>query len=115
MKTLLILALLFAVLLTLSVAPSMLAECPSRAYGTNNQTTIKYFSSPFCIACWHQKTELQRIAAENGDKFLVEEYDADLCASAAYPQRVMGVPAFIKNNNISYGFKNKEQLQQLIT
>jgi len=89
-------------------------SCPKNVYGTNNEKHIKYFSSPLCLACWAQKPIIEKMAAEKGDKFLLEEYDVDFCREAAAPNYIRGIPAFMINDTVVYGLQNEEELREMI-
>ncbi len=89
-------------------------SCPKNIYGANSENKIKYFSSPLCIACWAQKPIINRMAADNGDKFLMEEYDVDLCRESAAPHYIRGIPAFIVNGTVIYGLQSEEALKGMI-
>jgi len=116
MKPWLAVTLLIFALLALQYAPRAFAtNCPTHTYGTNNKTLIKYFSSPLCIACWSQKSLIEHLASTHGNRFLLEEYDADLCKESAAPHVILGVPAFIINDTVIYGAQNEEQLLMVIT
>ena len=86
------------------------SECPAHKYG-NAEKTIKYFSSPLCVACWVQKPIVEKIAAE--EKVSFEEYNVDFCREAAAPQYVRGVPSFLINDTLFYGLQTEEQLKEL--
>ncbi|MEM3154568.1 MAG: thioredoxin family protein [Candidatus Woesearchaeota archaeon] len=103
---------LAAVILLINFGPLLLSNnCPKKTYGAGGET-IKYFSSPFCLACWVQKPVIEKVAAEQDVTF--EEYDVDFCREAAKPHYVRGVPAFKINDTIKYGLRNEEQLLELI-
>ncbi len=87
------------------------SDCPAKTYGTAEKH-IKFFSSPFCVACWVQKPIVEKLAAEG--KVAFEEYDADFCREAAAPHYVRGVPSFIINDTVFYGLRTEEQLRELI-
>lgn len=109
------LSLLIGLVLVLTFLPSILAvSCPSRTFGSNTAHVVKYFSSPLCVPCWYQKAELEKLTAERGDTFLIEEYDADFCASSAAPLRISGTPSFIVNGTALYGFRTAEELAKVI-
>ena len=111
MNTYLALGTLFALLLAATYVPALLAgECPSAKYGANSDNTIKYFSSPFCIACWTQKPIIEKLAKEHGDSFLLEEYDADFCRQFAAPHPIFGVPSYLVNGTMVYGAQTEETL-----
>ncbi len=107
---------LVIIILTINYAGAIFSNgnCPKKVYGTNNANTIKYFSSPLCLACWIQKKEIETVTAEMGDKFLLEEYDADFCREAAAPHYIRGVPAFMKGDKITYGLQSEEALKEMI-
>jgi len=86
-------------------------NCPEQMHG-NGSKTVKYFSSPFCMACWAQKPIIEKVAAEENVTF--EEYDVDFCREAAAPHYVRGVPSFMVNDTIKYGLQNEQQLKELI-
>lgn len=86
------------------------AECPANKYG-NGEKTIRYFSSPLCIACWMQKPIIEKVAAEGNVAF--EEYNSDFCQSAAAPHYVRGVPSFLVKGKLVYGMQTEEQLREL--
>ncbi|RJQ22093.1 thioredoxin [Candidatus Woesearchaeota archaeon] len=107
--------LLIALVLALTYLPAIAAaECPSRTYGSNSSNTITYFSSPLCVACWGQKPALEELARTHGNTFLIEEYNADFCAFAAAPNRIMGTPSFIINGTVLYGYQSAERLARVI-
>ncbi len=108
-------AALIMIILAINFSSALfISDCPKKTYGTNNATRIKYFSSPLCFACWVQKPVIEKVAAEQGDKFMIEEYDADFCREAAAPQYVRGVPAFLANGKIKYGLQSEEQIKEMI-
>ncbi len=114
-KTLLAVGLLVILTLGLTYAPKLLApKCPGNAYGTNNSNYAKYFSSPFCVSCWTQKPILEKLGAERGKEYLMEEFDADWCRNFASPYFIQGVPSFIINNTIVYGVQSQETLERLM-
>ena len=105
---------LVALIFTISFVPSLFArDCPEKTYGENNTTYVKYFSSPLCAACWLQIPIIEKIAAENGNRFLLEEYDVDYCRQAASPYYVRGVPAFLVNYAVTCGLQTEEQLKKI--
>ncbi len=85
-------------------------DCPTKVYGTAEKH-VKYFSSPFCVACWVQKPIVEKIAAEG--KVAFEEYNSDFCQEAAAPHYVRGVPSFLIDGKLTYGLQNEEQLKEL--
>jgi predicted DsbA family dithiol-disulfide isomerase len=87
-------------------------ECPAHKYG-NGEKTIKYFSSPLCVACWVQKPIIEKVAAE--EKLSFEDYNADFCREAAAPHYVRGVPSFLVGDRLIYGLQNEEQLRAMAT
>ena len=103
---------LVALLILVNFAPYFLASgCPGKTYGSGG-TVIKYFSSPFCLACWTQKPIVETVAASENVTF--EEYDVDFCREAAAPHYIRGVPAFKKDDTIKYGLRNEEQLREMV-
>ena len=88
------------------------SECPAHKYG-NAEKTIKYFSSPLCVACWVQKPIIEKVAAEGNLAF--EEYNSDFCQQAAAPHYVRGVPSFMVGDKLIYGLQNEEQLREMAT
>lgn len=90
------------------------ADCPSKTYGSNNKTLIKYFSSPFCVSCWVQKPIIEKLANESGTQFLLEEYDVDACRGASKPHYIKGVPSFIINDTLLYGVQSEDALKREI-
>ncbi len=108
-------AALIIIILAINFSSALfISDCPKKTYGTNNATRIKYFSSPLCFACWVQKQNIEKVEAEMGDRFMIEEYDADFCREAAAPQYVRGVPAFIINDTIIYGLQDEKALKEMI-
>ena len=89
----------------------MASGCPSKQYG-NGSSVVKYFSSPFCLACWAQKPIIENVAATENVTF--EEYDVDFCRDAAAPHYVRGVPAFKVGDTIKYGLQNEQQLKEMV-
>jgi len=110
------LGLLVVIVLTINFATARFSDnsCPKDVYGSNNSTKIAYFSSPLCVACWAQKPIIKKLAAEHGDKFVIEEYDVDLCRDAAAPHYIRGVPAFIVDDKVYYGLRSEEILKEMI-
>ncbi len=103
---------LAALLIIVNFAPLLFASgCPGKKYG-NGETVVKYFSSPFCLACWAQKPIIENVAATENVTF--EEYDVDFCREAAAPHYIRGVPAFKKDDTIKYGLRNEEQLREMV-
>lgn len=103
---------LVALIILVNFGPRLFSSgCPSKTYGTGSET-VKYFSSPFCLACWAQKPIVEKVAAEENVTF--EEYDVDFCREAAAPQYVRGVPAFVLNDTIKYGLRSEEQLREMV-
>ncbi len=103
---------LAGIIILVNFGPLLLSNgCPGKTYG-NSTTVVKYFSSPFCLACWAQKPIIEKVAAEKNVTFA--EYDVDFCRDAAAPQYIRGVPAFIVNDNIKYGLQNEQQLRELV-
>lgn len=102
---------LVGLILLVNFGPLFLASgCPSKTYG--NGSVVKYFSSPFCLACWAQKPIIERVAAAENVTF--EEYDVDFCRDAAAPHYIRGVPAFKVGDTIKYGLQNEEQLREMV-
>lgn len=103
---------LAALIIIVNFGPLLLSSgCPSKTYG-NSTKVIRYFSSPFCLKCWAQKPIIEKVAAEENVTFA--EYDVDFCRSAAAPQYVRAVPAFIVNDTIKYGLQTEEQLREMV-
>lgn len=90
------------------------SNCPGNTYGNNNSSVIKYFSSPFCVACWAQKDVIETFVLTHGDTVQLQEYDVDLCPDASKPHAIRGVPAFIANDTVVYGLQQHEQLEAMI-
>ncbi len=113
MKVWLAFGILVLIILTIQYLPALFAQdnCPKDVYG-NGSITVKYFSSPFCAACWLQKGTLKKTAIENN--FMVEEYDADFCREAAAPHYIRGVPAFLVNDTITYGLQDEASLKRMV-
>lgn len=106
--------LLFAVLSAGALATNLLApECPGKTMG-EGKIVIKYFSSPFCVACWAQKPVLEEFAADHGSEVRIEEYTAEFCGHAAAPHVVRGVPSFVINDTMILGGLPRESLEQVI-
>ncbi len=103
-------ALLVLIIIGVNVATGALSNCPATTYGTSEKT-IKYFSSPLCVACWVQKPIVEKIAAEG--KVTFEEYNIDFCRDAAAPHYIRGIPSFIVNSTVVYGLQTEEQLREL--
>lgn len=116
MKGLIAFVILIIVIVLITYADSFFGtNCPKETMGNQSAAiTVKYFSSPFCIACWRQKPILTELFAENGNKFYLEEYDVDFCRDAAAPHYVTGVPSFIIEDKLIYGLQSKEQLEHNI-
>ena len=105
---------LVLIILAINFSSAIFATCPNNIYGSNNKTYIKYFSSPLCIACWAQKPIIEKVAKEQGDAFLLEEYSVDFCREAAQPYVIRGVPAFLIKDKIIYGLQSEEALREII-
>jgi len=116
MKGLIAFVILILVIVLITYADRFFGtNCPKETMGNQSATiTVKYFSSPFCIACWAQKPELAKLVNEHGQRFSLEEYDVDFCRDAAAPHYVRGVPSFIIEDKLIYGLQSKEQLEQYI-
>ena len=116
MRVWIALGILIMIVLAVNFAGAIVTNknCPKDAYGSNNATHIKYFSSPLCAACWVQKPIIQKLADEQGDKFLLEEYNADFCRDAAAPHYIRGVPGFMIDGRIVYGLQTEEALKEMI-
>ncbi len=116
MRVWIALGILITVILAVNLVTSVFTDknCPKNVYGTNNTTYIKYFSSPLCFACWLQKPVIEHLAAEKGDRFLLEEYDSDFCRDVAAPHYIRGVPAFLKNDTVIYGLQSEKELGDMI-
>ena len=110
MRAIIAFAALIAIIALISYAGAIVGGCPDNKYGTGNKT-IKYFSSPLCVACWTQKPIMERVALEGELSF--EEYNVDFCRDAAAPNYIRGVPAFMTNDKVYYGLQNEEQLRNL--
>lgn len=103
---------LITVILSIQYLPAAFGSgCPKNTYGAGEKT-VKYFSSPLCVACWMQKPIIEKVAADANIKF--EEYDADFCQQAAAPNYVKGVPAFIYEDKMSYGLHDEDALRKVI-
>ena len=117
MRALIAFAILVGIVLIITYADTFMGanQCPKNTMGNASSIVkIKYFSSPFCIACWKQKTILTELFAEQGNKFYLEEYDVDFCKEAAAPHYIKAIPAFIIGDKVLYGLQPKEQLEKYI-
>jgi len=106
------LGLLILVIIGVNFTSALMADgkCPKDVYGTGEKT-VKYFSSPMCVACWIQKPIIKAVA---GEDVTIEEYDVDMCREAAAPHYVRGVPAFMVDGKIVYGLQEEDALRELI-
>jgi len=88
------------------------SDCNATTYG-NGPATITYFSSPLCVACWTQKATIKDTVALEGNNLTINEYNVDLCAHKAAPHAIRGVPAFIANDRVVYGYQDARALRGL--
>ncbi len=73
-------------------------ECPDLVRGNpEGATTVQYFYSPFCPACWKGERFLQGLVAKY-PQFRFENFDARYCQEVMLREGVRGSPAFhVKN------------------
>lgn len=99
-------ALLLLIGILVLVNVSFAGACPSNSYG-NGTTTLAYYSSALCMACWQQKPIIEEFVVSHPD-YRIDEYDTLACQTPA-----RATPAFATEGKISYGLHSAEDLLSL--